>query len=141
MFEQMRDPVLVRLLVAAARTDPDAQGGGFKMRHSVGHHRQARTKTGHFNAHAAAPSREARDTEVTYRSTALWSAGSTITRSFRFSRSASLSGRPGATPQAALTASGNFAGCAVDSTTIGTEGSRVSFSATARATAVCGSTQ
>src|SRR4029453_7001350 len=70
MFEQMRDPVFVRLLVAAARTDPDAEGGGFKMRHSVGHHRKARRKTGHFDAHAAAPSREARDTDVTYRSTA-----------------------------------------------------------------------
>jgi hypothetical protein len=44
-------------------------------------------------------------------------------------------------PQAAFTASGNFAGCAVDRTTIGIEGSRGSFSATASATAVCGSAQ
>ena len=45
----------------------------------------------------------------------------------------------GRCPQAASTASGNFAGCAVDSTTIGTAGSRGSFSATAMPTAVCGS--
>ena len=47
-----------------------------------------------------------------------------------------LGGRP---PQAASTASGNLAACAVPSTIIGTDGSRVSFSATATPTAVCGS--
>ncbi len=60
-------------------------------------------------------------------------------RSLRRPRSPSQSGKPGRTPQAASTASGNFAACAVDSTTIGTAGSRVSFSATAIATPVCGS--
>ena len=44
-------------------------------------------------------------------------------------------------PQAASTASGNFAACAVESTIIGSAGSRGSFSATAMPTAVCGSTK
>ena len=72
-------------------------------------------------------------------STAPWSAGSTVTRSGRVSRSPSQSGSAGLMPLAASTAAGNFAGCAVDSTTIGTVRSRLSFSATATATAVCGS--
>ena len=36
VLEQMRDAVLVRLLVAAAGTDPDAERGAFEMRHGVG---------------------------------------------------------------------------------------------------------
>ena len=52
-----------------------------------------------------------------------------VTRSGRSSRSASHSGSGGRTPQAASTASGNLAAWAVPSTTIGTDGSRVSFSA------------
>src|SRR5262249_1548608 len=71
VFEQMRDSVLVRLLVAAARADPHSEGCRFKMRYSIGDHRQARRKASYFNTHAAAPSREARDTDVTYRSTAV----------------------------------------------------------------------
>ena len=53
-----------------------------------------------------------------------------VTRSWRPFRSASQSGSAGRTPQAASTASGNLAGCAVPSTIIGIAGSRTSFSAT-----------
>ena len=60
VLEQMRDAVLVRLLVAAAGADPDAERGGLQMRHAVGDDRQAGRKAGDFDAHAAAPSRAAR---------------------------------------------------------------------------------
>ena len=70
MFEQMRNTVLVVFLVAATRADPHAERSGFKMRHSVSHNRQTGGKTSNFNAHAAAPSRAARETDVTYCSTA-----------------------------------------------------------------------
>src|SRR5436309_288449 len=53
----------------------------------------------------------------------------------------SHAGNSGRTPQAASTASGNFAGCAVDNTILGILESDVSRSATASATAVCGSTR
>src|SRR5471032_3376471 len=56
-------------------------------------------------------------------------------------RPSSQSGSAGRTPQAASTASGNFAACAVDSTMFGIFESEVSRSATASATAVCGSTR
>jgi hypothetical protein len=36
VFEQMRDAVFVRLLVAAADAGPDAERGRFQMRHGVG---------------------------------------------------------------------------------------------------------
>ena len=56
VLEQMRDAVLVRPLVAAAGTDPDAERGGLQMRHRVGHDDETRGKTRDFDAHAAAPS-------------------------------------------------------------------------------------
>jgi hypothetical protein len=70
VFEQVRNAVFVGRLVAAAGAGPNPKRGGFQMRHAVGHHRQAGGKTGDFNTHAAAPSRAARDADVTYRSTA-----------------------------------------------------------------------
>jgi hypothetical protein len=42
VFEQMRDAMLVRPLVAAAGADPDAERGGFQVRHLVGHDGQTR---------------------------------------------------------------------------------------------------
>ena len=45
-----------------------------------------------------------------------------VARSGRSGKSESQSGKAGRTPQAASTASGNFAGCAVPSTIIGTAG-------------------
>src|SRR5712691_4460159 len=135
----MRDAVLVRLLIAAPGTDPNAERSRLQVRHRVGHDRKAGGKTRDFDAHAAAPSCAARLTERIWCSTAIWSTGSVVMRSGRRSRSASHSGRGGRTPQAASTASGNLAAWAVPSTTIGTDGSRLSFSATATPTAVWGS--
>src|SRR5436190_15967103 len=105
--------MLVGFLVAAARPDPDAERGGLQMRHRVGDDDEARRKTRYIHRHAAAPSWAARTAATTNRSTATWSAGNTVTRSTRCSRSASQSGRTGRTPQARSTASGNFAGWAV----------------------------
>ena len=70
VLEQMRDAVLVRQFVAAARADPDAERDGLQMRHAVGDDRQARRQLGDFNAHAAAPSRAARLAARMNRSTA-----------------------------------------------------------------------
>jgi hypothetical protein len=60
VLEKVRNAVLLGLLVAAAGADPDANRGGLQVRHGVGHDGQAGGKTGHFNGHAAAPSRAAR---------------------------------------------------------------------------------
>jgi len=38
VFEQVRNAVLVRLLVSAPGSDPHAEGRRFKMRHSISHH-------------------------------------------------------------------------------------------------------
>src|SRR5947207_14448652 len=127
----MRNAVLVRPLIAAAGADPYTKRRSLQVRHGIGHDDQAGGKTRDFDAHAAAPSCAARLTERIWCSTAVWSTGSVVRRSGLRSRSASHSGRTGRTPHAASTASGNLAGCAVDSTTIGIAGSRVSFSATA----------
>src|SRR5262249_5029770 len=140
VLEEVRDALLLRLLVAAAAADPHAERRGLELRHCVGDDDEPGRQTGDLNAHAALPSRAARLTSRIKRSTATWSGGTTVTRSGRRPRSASHSGSDGRTPQAASTASGNFAACAVDSTTIGVAGSRASFSATAMATPVCGST-
>jgi hypothetical protein len=56
VLEKMRNPVLVRALVAAAATDPNAERRGLEMRHVVGDHDEAGGKTGHLDGHAAAPS-------------------------------------------------------------------------------------
>ena len=42
VLEEMRDAVLVRVLVAAAGADPDAERGAFQMRHRVGDDRRDR---------------------------------------------------------------------------------------------------
>src|SRR5205823_11075058 len=139
VFEEMRNAVLVRPLVAAARADPHPERSALQMRHRVGDDGQAGRKSRDVHAHAAAPSRAARLAARMNFSTAPWSFGNTVTRSSRVSRSASQSGSTGRVPQAASTAAGNFAGWAVERTIIGTERSRFSFSATATATAVCGS--
>src|SRR5256712_13455053 len=138
MLKQMRDTMLVRPLVATAGTDPHAKRGGLQMRHRVGDDDEAGGKTCDLDAHAAAPLCAARLAERIWRSTAICSTGNVVTRSGRRSRAAGHSGSGGRTPQAASTASGNLAGWAVPSTTIGVDGSRVSFSATAAPTAVWG---
>ena len=73
VLEQMRDAVLVGPLVAAAGADPDAERGGFQMRHRVGDDGKARGEARDFDAHAAAPSRAARLAARMRCSTAAWS--------------------------------------------------------------------
>src|SRR5262249_6663562 len=107
MFEQMRDTMLVRPFVAAAGTDPHAKRAGLKIRPRVSADNEAGGKTRDLDAHAAAPLCAARLAERIWRSTAIWSTGSVVTRSGRRSRSASHLGSRGRTPQAASTASRN----------------------------------
>src|SRR5262249_30334548 len=83
VLEEMRDALLVRLLVAAAAADPHAERRGLEMRHRVGDDDEPGTKSGDVDAHAALPSRAARLTSRTRRSTAAGSGGSTVTRSRR----------------------------------------------------------
>ncbi len=55
MLEEMRDPVLHRLLVARAGPDPDAERHRLELRHGMGHHSQAVRQRGDFDralAHA-----------------------------------------------------------------------------------------
>jgi hypothetical protein len=70
VLQEMRDAVLVGLLVAAAGADPHAKRRGLQMRHAVGGDREAGGKTRNFNGHAAAPSRAARLAARMKRSTA-----------------------------------------------------------------------
>src|SRR5216684_7372695 len=141
VFEQMRNAVLVGLFIAAADAGPDAEGGGFQMRHGIGNDSKAGRKLGDIDAHPATPCFAARLTERTNRSTSSWSFFMTLMCSGLVIRPSSQAGNAGRTPQAASTASGNFAACAVDSTMLGILESEVSRSATASATAVWGSTR
>ena len=70
MFEEMRNAVLVVMLVAAAGSDPNAERRRLEMRHRVGHHIDAGLQGRYFNTHAAAPSCAARLVLRTKRSTA-----------------------------------------------------------------------
>src|ERR1700746_3414887 len=137
----MRDAVLVRLLVAPADAGPDPERRGLQMRHGVGDDGQAGRQLGDFNAHQATPCLAARLTDSTKRSTSAESFFITVICSDLVISPSSQAGNCGRTPQAASTASGNFAACAVDSTILGIFESEVSRSATASATAVCGSTR
>src|SRR5271169_9326 len=141
VFQQMRDAVLVGLLVAAADAGPHPERRGLKMRHRIGDDGEAGRQLGHINTHPAAPCFAARLTESTNRATSTLSFFMISMRSGFVIKPSSQSGSSGRTPQAASTASGNFAACAVDSTMLGILESGVSRSATANATAVWGSTR
>src|ERR1700754_543694 len=141
VLEQMRGAVLIGLLVAAADAGPHPERRGLEVRHGIGDHRQAGGKFGDVDTHPATPCSAARLTEATNRSTSAWSLFMTFMCSDLVIRPASHAGNCGRTPQAASTASGNFAACAVDSTMLGNLESDVSRSATESATAVCGSTR
>ena len=119
VFQKMRDAVLVRLLVTAADAGPDAERRGFQMRHGVGDDGQAGRQLGYVNAHPATPCFAARLTERTNCSTSAESFFITVMCSDLVIRPSSQAGSCGRTPQAASTASGNLAGCAVDSTMLG----------------------
>ena len=51
VFEEMRDAVFLRALVAGAGLDPDAEGGRLQMRHGVGDDRDAVAEAGDLDAH------------------------------------------------------------------------------------------
>src|SRR5262249_9248021 len=55
VLQKVRDAVLVRALVAAAATSPDAERGGLQMRHGVGHDHETGRKTRDFTGHGAVP--------------------------------------------------------------------------------------
>ena len=55
VLEQMRDAVLVGVLVAAAGADPHAERGALQMRHGVGDDHQAGRQPCYVHAHAATP--------------------------------------------------------------------------------------
>src|ERR1700728_1527475 len=141
MFEQMGNAVLVGLFVTAADAGPHPERRGLEMRHGVGDDSQAGGKLGNIDTHPATPCFAARLTDNTNCSTSTWSFFMTLMCSGLVIRPSSQAGNCGRTPQAASTASGNFAACAVDSTMLGILESEVSRSATANATAVCGSTR
>src|SRR5207253_3927511 len=141
VFQKVRDAVLVGLLVTTADAGPDAERRRLQMRHGVGDNRQTGWQLGYVNAHPATPCFAARLTERTNRSTSVESFFITVMCSDLVIRPSSQAGNCGRTPQAASTASGNLAGCAVDSTILGIPESEVSRSATASATAVWGSTR
>src|SRR5690606_20139257 len=113
VLKKMRDAVLVRLLVARAGADPDAERGRAQMVHAVGDDRKIACELFDACAHAAAPT--ARLRSETKRATASALAGRRTMRSGRSSRSERCAGSAGRTPIALSTASGNFAGCAVES--------------------------
>src|SRR6516162_5772587 len=146
MFEEMRDAMFVGPFVAAADAGPDSKRRSLEMGHGIGDDGKAGGKLGNINAHPATPrtvdsSFAARLTEATYRATSDLSFFITSMRSGLVIKPASHGGSFGRTPQAASTASGNFAACAVDSTILGIFETGVSRSATASATAVWGSTR
>src|SRR5580698_9658876 len=116
MFEQVRYPVLIGLFVAAADARPNPECGGLQMRHGIGDDGEARRQLGDFNAHPVVPSLAARLTERTNRAISTLSFFITWTRSDLVIKPSSHGGSSGRTPQAASTASGNLAACAVDST-------------------------
>src|SRR5215470_6715231 len=99
MFEQMRDAMLVRLLVAAADAGPHAERRGFQMRHGVGDHRQPGWKLGDLDAHPMTPCLAARLTDLTNRSTSPWSFFMTFICSGLLISPSSQGGKFGRTPQ------------------------------------------
>src|SRR4029079_10488600 len=119
VFQQMRDAVLVRLFIATADAGPDAEGCRLQVRHGVGDDSEAGGKLGDVNAHPATPCFAARLTWRTNRSTSEQSFFLTVMCSDLVIRPSIQAGNCGRTPQAASTASGNLAGCAVDSTILG----------------------
>src|ERR1700723_3174412 len=137
----MGNAVLVGSFVAAADARPHPERRGLEMRHGIGDDSQAGGKLGNIDAHPATPCFAARLTDNTNCSTSTWSLFMTLMYSGLVIRPSSQTGNSGRTPGAGSTASGNFAAWAVDSTTLGIFESGVSRSATASATAVCGSTR
>src|ERR1700679_3373021 len=119
MFKQMRNAVLIRLFIAAADTGPHTECCGFEMRHGIGNDGEAGGQLGNIDAHPATPCFAARLTDTTNRSTSTWSFFMTLMCSGLVIRPSSQAGNSGRTPQAASTASGNLAACAVDSTMLG----------------------
>src|SRR5690606_15258570 len=124
MLQQMRDAVDLLRLVARADPSPDAERDGIDRRHRVGGDAQAVVQRGYTHlivslvvaVHAPPLKRRSRMNACT----TLRSLGRMLARSARLNRSLSRGGSGGRIPVACSTASGNFAGWAVASATIGT---------------------
>src|SRR5690606_5035949 len=143
---QMRDAVLTLGLAARADGHPDSDRRALELFHLVGDDDGTGGQAGDLDAHRPPPARaailaaegEIRAWPAMNASTARRSFGSTENRSSRSMSPERCGGSVGTTPVAAATASGNFAGWAVPSVTIGV-GAFVWLAATERPTAVCGS--
>src|SRR6185312_11305446 len=140
VLEQMRDAVDLGPLVARADIDPNAERHRVDAGHEVARDLEPVLELGDLDAHAAPARRGARSSRsLMKRCTAAASLGSTVKRSWRSNRSPSSGGSGAERPMARVTASGNLAGWAQASATIGVFSSpRRSFAA-ATATALCGS--
>ena len=140
VFEEVRQAVLVVAFRARPGADPDAERRALQMIHRMGDDAEAGRQTRQTNGHRLYTfSAVARLTARIWSSTALLVVGKRHV-ALRLAEDVGkplreLRVRP---PAAALTAAGNFAGCAVASVTIGTPG-LANRAATARPTAVCGS--
>src|SRR6185312_9956110 len=139
VLEEMRDAVDLGRLVPRADIDPDAQRHRLDALHRVGEDAHAVLERGHAHRHAAPPFAAPLAWARTWFSTARRSLGSAVIRSGRDIRSARRGGSMGRRPVALSTASGNFAGWAQASDTIGEVRSCRAAWAAASATALCGS--
>src|SRR6185312_7085479 len=136
VLDEMREPVLVRALVAGSRGDEDPDRRRLHMGAGLGDDRQPRGKVCDLSAHAAA-----RAVWRTKSATARRSLGRTAIFSLRSIRSLRRSGSGGLTPVARSTASGNFAGWAVARAMTGVAGALARAPlAAAIPIALCGST-
>src|SRR5207244_4850465 len=108
-FQKVRAAMLVPLPVTAAAAGSDAERRGFQMRHGVSDNREAGRQFGNLDAHPATPCFAARLTDSTNRSTFAESFFITVMCSDLVISPSSQTGSCGRTPQAASTASGNFA--------------------------------
>ena len=110
VFEEMGDAVLVRLFVAGAGLHPDAERHRFEMRHRMGNDVKAVGKARNFDAHR--PHSTHMFPAVQDESLHCFRRRSASTDNFSSAimRRESRGGKPGLSPQAFSTASGNFAG-------------------------------
>src|SRR6185312_2079192 len=136
VLEEMGDAVDLRRFVPRADLDPEAERYRVDRVDPVCRDAQPVGKRRELGGHAARAVRRAWARK--YRATAPASLGSTATRSGFSASSARACGTGGRMPAARSTASGNFAGCAVASTTIGASPG-FSCRAAATPTALCGS--
>ena len=139
VLEEMRDAVDLRRLVPRPDIDPEAERDRVDRVDPVGGDPQPVRQRGNPHRHCCSRAPCMGADEARDRGRHRWAAPSSA-RAFRRARP-SAGGGGGRMPVARSTASGNLAGCAVASATIGAASGRSSSSAraAATATAVCGS--